>query len=58
MHPVALNSPIKVLGNVTEASVIDIWNGKEYRDFRRQLLTDNVPEECVGCVFAKGLVDI
>ncbi len=58
MHPVGRNSPAIVFGNVKEMSVIDIWNCEEYREFRRQLLTDNVPHECVGCVFAKGLVDI
>jgi len=36
-------------GNVFETSFRKIWNGKEYREFRRLLKTRKTPKICIGC---------
>lgn len=37
------------LGDATQQSLREIWNGPRYRDFRRALLTDRPPPACAGC---------
>lgn len=37
------------LGNATQESLREIWNGPLYQDFRRALLSDNPPSACAGC---------
>ena len=37
------------LGDATQASLREIWNGPAYRDFRRALLSDQPPPSCAGC---------
>lgn len=38
----------KTFGNVTETSVVDIWNSEEYRDFRAQVIDYDYPY-CSNC---------
>jgi MoaA/NifB/PqqE/SkfB family radical SAM enzyme len=37
------------LGDATEQSLRQIWNGPRYREFRRALLTDSPPPACASC---------
>ena len=37
------------LGNATQQSLRDIWNGEKYRAFRAGLLSDRPPAACANC---------
>jgi MoaA/NifB/PqqE/SkfB family radical SAM enzyme len=37
------------IGNIREASLGELWNGKRYRDFRHRLQTGGLFPACVGC---------
>jgi len=37
------------LGNATQNSLREIWNGVAYREFREKLLTETPPTPCAGC---------
>ena len=37
------------LGNATQQSLRDIWNGEQYRAFRADLLSDAPPPACANC---------
>jgi hypothetical protein len=37
------------LGNATQETLREIWNGAAYRDFRGALLGDQPPPSCANC---------
>jgi MoaA/NifB/PqqE/SkfB family radical SAM enzyme len=37
------------LGDATQQTLREIWNGEAYRDFRRRLLSDSPPPSCTNC---------
>ena len=37
------------LGDATQETLREIWNGARYQDFRRALLSDKPPAACAGC---------
>jgi MoaA/NifB/PqqE/SkfB family radical SAM enzyme len=37
------------LGDATQQSLREIWNGERYQDFRRALLSDQPPKACASC---------
>jgi MoaA/NifB/PqqE/SkfB family radical SAM enzyme len=37
------------LGDAKTTPIREIWNGPEYRAFRKALLSENPPEACAGC---------
>jgi MoaA/NifB/PqqE/SkfB family radical SAM enzyme len=37
------------LGNATQQSLREIWNGPRYQDFRRALLSETPPAACASC---------
>jgi MoaA/NifB/PqqE/SkfB family radical SAM enzyme len=37
------------LGDATQQSLREIWNGERYQDFRRALLSDQPPRACASC---------
>ena len=37
------------LGDATQQSLREMWNGEAYRDFRTRLLSDDPPKPCQGC---------
>ena len=37
------------LGNATQQTLQQIWNGERYQAFRRSLLSDQPPQACAGC---------
>lgn len=37
------------LGDATQQTLREIWNGEKYREFRRALLTDQPPKSCENC---------
>jgi MoaA/NifB/PqqE/SkfB family radical SAM enzyme len=37
------------LGDATQQSLRDIWNGPRYQEFREALLSDDPPRACAGC---------
>jgi radical SAM protein with 4Fe4S-binding SPASM domain len=37
------------LGDATQQSLREIWNGERYQHFRAALLTDKPPPACAGC---------
>ena len=41
--------PGSVVGNINEASLEDIWNGRRMRDFRVRINTPNPPAPCDAC---------
>ena len=38
-----------VLGNIFETTAEEIWNGQQYQQWRRGMLSGDPPEACVGC---------
>jgi MoaA/NifB/PqqE/SkfB family radical SAM enzyme len=44
-----------VLGNIFEKDLIDIWNGEEYRKFRRRFQSSSPPDCCERCVFRRKI---
>lgn len=41
------------LGNVNQEDIKDIWNGKNYKRIRQQMIDGIEPEECLGCYRAE-----
>jgi radical SAM protein with 4Fe4S-binding SPASM domain len=39
----------EILGDCNDESVLDIWNGQKFQDFRRQMLRDGKPGNTVCC---------
>ena len=39
-----------VMGNVLRQSLDEVWNGNEFREYRRRVNTDDPPKECRSCV--------
>ena len=37
------------LGDATQQSLREIWNGERYQGFRRALLSDDPSPACAGC---------
>jgi MoaA/NifB/PqqE/SkfB family radical SAM enzyme len=37
------------LGDATQQTLREIWNGARYRNFRTTLLSDRPPAACAGC---------
>ncbi|MBV9586429.1 MAG: SPASM domain-containing protein, partial [Alphaproteobacteria bacterium] len=37
------------LGDATQQSLREIWNGPRYRAFRKALLSDKPPSACANC---------
>jgi MoaA/NifB/PqqE/SkfB family radical SAM enzyme len=37
------------LGDATQQTLRDIWNGARYQEFRRALLSEHPPDACAGC---------
>jgi MoaA/NifB/PqqE/SkfB family radical SAM enzyme len=37
------------LGDATQQTLKEIWNGEKYQDFRRALVTDTPPKACANC---------
>jgi hypothetical protein len=37
------------LGDATQQTLREIWNGAAYRDFRAALLSETPPHPCTGC---------
>jgi radical SAM protein with 4Fe4S-binding SPASM domain len=37
------------LGNATQQTMREIWNGEKYQDFRRALLSPHPPAACSNC---------
>ena len=37
------------LGNATQQTMREIWNGEAYQDFRSALLSDRPPQACASC---------
>lgn len=38
-----------IMGNIFEQSVLEIWEGEKYREFRRQMLSNEKPKMCQKC---------
>ena len=38
-----------ILGNVFKDSLVEIWSGSRYRNFRKQHQTETPPKCCQGC---------
>jgi radical SAM protein with 4Fe4S-binding SPASM domain len=43
------------MGNLSRDKLSDIWNGEKYRYFRRQVNSDNLPEDCKKCPKKVGM---
>ena len=48
--------PIRVFGNVKRTPLVEIWNSPDYRAFRRQVIEGDLPDECRGCNYCRGMV--
>src|SRR5271170_1869705 len=40
---------IFTLGDATQSTLREIWNGPDYQDFRRKLLSPDPPQTCANC---------
>jgi MoaA/NifB/PqqE/SkfB family radical SAM enzyme len=49
------NEP-RVFGNVRRTPLAKIWKIPEYREFRRRVLTGDLPDSCDGCDLLTGLL--
>ena len=47
------NQDVLNFGNMLTENIQDIWNGKGYQDFRRQMKRGDIPDVCKGC-YANG----
>jgi radical SAM protein with 4Fe4S-binding SPASM domain len=54
----ATPGPVKIFGNVRDTPLIEIWNGSEYREFRIRVLRGDLPEQCRGCDYCRGMVTL
>lgn len=45
---------VKNFGNLNEKSLEEIWYGEDYKEFRRQLASPDIPAICDGCVIYGG----
>jgi radical SAM protein with 4Fe4S-binding SPASM domain len=42
------------LGSVAERPLLEVWEGGDYRDFRRRLESDDPPDICRSCAVYRG----
>ncbi|MFH1156187.1 MAG: radical SAM protein [Pseudomonadota bacterium] len=56
MEPPGKPWPTRILGNVKDKPLMEIWNQEESREFRRGVLGGNYPSECRGCTFCDSVV--
>jgi radical SAM protein with 4Fe4S-binding SPASM domain len=47
-------SSMEVLGNVADASLVDIWRGEAYQALRRDFAAGRYPKLCASCVVVTG----
>ena len=40
-----------VLGDIKSNTITDIWNSKEYRKIRDDMMKNNLPEICKNCTY-------
>jgi MoaA/NifB/PqqE/SkfB family radical SAM enzyme len=45
----------RVMGDLTRQDFLSVWRGAPYREFRRRVLTGDLPEECRNCVLKPPL---
>ena len=43
------------LGDATQETLREIWNGARYRSFREGLLSDTPPQACANCGLRRSL---
>ena len=43
------DSSVVKMGNVFEERFADIWNNDRYRELRRRIAEDDIPDYCRGC---------
>ena len=48
------NPDVKNFGNMRTENIREIWNGKAYQEFRREMKRGDIPEVCKGC-YSKGI---
>jgi radical SAM protein with 4Fe4S-binding SPASM domain len=56
MEPDGSPWPIRTFGNVRDTPLLDIWDSREYRDFRHQVMSGDSPAVCRDCNFCDGRV--
>jgi radical SAM protein with 4Fe4S-binding SPASM domain len=54
----ATPGPVKIFGNVRTSSLLEIWHGAEYSEFRSRVLGGDLPHECQGCDYSRGMVTL
>jgi hypothetical protein len=52
----ATPGPAKIFGNVKKTPLFDIWNSDDYRVFRRRVIEGDLPDECQGCDYSRGMI--
>jgi radical SAM protein with 4Fe4S-binding SPASM domain len=52
----ATPGPAKIFGNVKKTPLFDIWNSDDYRVFRRRVIEGDLPDECHGCDYSRGMI--
>jgi radical SAM protein with 4Fe4S-binding SPASM domain len=40
----------RIMGNVNEMDIADIWNSQAYQEFRAKMVSPDIPEECTTCL--------
>jgi MoaA/NifB/PqqE/SkfB family radical SAM enzyme len=56
MEPPGHHWPVQVFGNLRDASLIEIWNGADYRKYRRDVVRGTLQDVCKGCIHCSSVV--
>jgi radical SAM protein with 4Fe4S-binding SPASM domain len=50
------HSTVRIFGNIRDASLIDVWNGSEYRKYRQKVVRGALQDICKGCTHCSSVV--
>jgi len=50
------HSRVRIFGNIRDASLIEIWNRPEYREYRREVVRGTLQDVCKGCTHCSSVV--
>jgi radical SAM protein with 4Fe4S-binding SPASM domain len=56
MEPPGHPWPVRIFGNLRDASLMEIWNSPEYKEFRRKLVRGTLQDVCRGCTHCSSVV--
>jgi sulfatase maturation enzyme AslB (radical SAM superfamily) len=54
-YPCCLGEGAHPIGNLKKETIAEIWNGADYREMRRNMMTDQPSKQCVRCYEQEGM---